>query len=70
MRILVTGGSGFIGTNWVRKRLNEYPDDDILNIDKLTSVKYLGRKLADSFKNDWKKLKTDLFEIFFGYFNF
>ena len=26
MMILVTGGSGFIGTNWCRKRLKEYPD--------------------------------------------
>ena len=36
MNILVTGGSGFIGSNWIRKRLKEYPDDIICNIDKLT----------------------------------
>jgi len=36
MNILVTGGSGFIGTNWIRKRLKEYPEDTICNIDKLT----------------------------------
>jgi dTDP-glucose 4,6-dehydratase len=36
MKILVTGGSGFIGKNFILKRLNEYNDDIILNIDKLT----------------------------------
>ncbi|CAD6493473.1 MAG: GDP-L-fucose synthase [Candidatus Argoarchaeum ethanivorans] len=36
MRILVTGGSGFIGSNFVRYMLNEHPDDVIINLDKLT----------------------------------
>tara|TARA_Y100001970_G_scaffold288280_1_gene415135 strand:- start:54 stop:992 length:939 start_codon:yes stop_codon:yes gene_type:complete len=36
MKILVTGGSGFIGKNYILKRLDEYPDDVILNVDKLT----------------------------------
>ena len=36
MKILVTGGSGFIGKNYILKRLEEYTDDVILNIDKLT----------------------------------
>ena len=56
MRILVTGGSGFIGTNWVRKRLNEYPDDDILNIDKLT---YASNK-EDIVSDKYKHLKIDI----------
>ena len=29
MKILVTGGSGFIGKNYILKRLNEYPNDII-----------------------------------------
>ncbi|CAD6491131.1 MAG: GDP-L-fucose synthase [Candidatus Argoarchaeum ethanivorans] len=36
MRILITGGSGFIGSNFVRYMLNEHPDDVIINLDKLT----------------------------------
>lgn len=36
MRILVTGGCGFIGSNFVRLILDEYPHDEILNLDKLT----------------------------------
>lgn len=32
----MTGGSGFIGSNFVRYMLNEHPDDVIINLDKLT----------------------------------
>ncbi len=34
--LLVTGGSGFIGSNFVRYYLNRYPEDHIINLDKLT----------------------------------
>jgi len=36
MKILVTGGAGFIGSNFVKYILNKYPDYKIVNIDKLT----------------------------------
>ena len=36
MNILITGGAGFIGSNFVRFTLREYPDDRVVNIDKLT----------------------------------
>ncbi|MBM3282929.1 dTDP-glucose 4,6-dehydratase [Candidatus Gottesmanbacteria bacterium] len=36
MRLLVTGGSGFIGTNFILYWLEHHPEDSILNIDKLT----------------------------------
>lgn len=36
MNLLVTGGSGFIGSNFVRYIINKYPDYRIINIDKLT----------------------------------
>lgn len=36
MRLLVTGGAGFIGSNFVFYWLKKYPQDTIINLDKLT----------------------------------
>lgn len=36
MKLLVTGGAGFIGTNFIKYWLKEYPNDDIVNLDLLT----------------------------------
>jgi len=35
-RVLVTGGAGFIGSNFVRMVLSEHPDCFVVNLDKLT----------------------------------
>jgi dTDP-glucose 4,6-dehydratase len=46
MKLLVTGGAGFIGSNYVRARLDAHPDDEIVVLDALT---YAGSRtsLAD-----------------------
>lgn len=36
MKILVTGGAGFIGSNFIYQILQKYPDDEIVNYDLLT----------------------------------
>lgn len=36
MRLLVTGGAGFIGSNFIRHILSKYPQYKIVNLDKLT----------------------------------
>ena len=36
MKILVTGGAGFIGTNFIKYWLKYHPEDSIVNLDKLT----------------------------------
>jgi dTDP-glucose 4,6-dehydratase len=36
MKVLVTGGAGFIGSNFIRYFISTYPEYEILNIDKLT----------------------------------
>jgi len=41
MRILVTGGAGFIGCNFVHHLVNEHSDDEVVVLDKLT---YAGRR--------------------------
>lgn len=41
MKILVTGGAGFIGSNFVRYWLQRHPEDVVVNFDKLT---YAGNR--------------------------
>ncbi|HYM64875.1 MAG TPA: dTDP-glucose 4,6-dehydratase [Candidatus Sulfotelmatobacter sp.] len=36
MKLLVTGGAGFIGSNFILYWLKKYPEDSIVNLDKLT----------------------------------
>lgn len=36
MRLLVTGGAGFIGSNFIRYALGKYPELKVVNLDKLT----------------------------------
>lgn len=41
MKLLVTGGAGFIGTNFVRYWVDRYPEDEIAVLDKLTYAGHL-----------------------------
>lgn len=41
MKLLVAGGAGFIGSNFVRRRVETRPDDSVRVLDKLT---YAGRR--------------------------
>ena len=36
MKLLVTGGAGFIGSNFIRYMLNKHPEVEIVNMDILT----------------------------------
>jgi dTDP-glucose 4,6-dehydratase len=36
MKLLITGGLGFIGSNFIRQIMNKYPDYKIINLDKMT----------------------------------
>src|SRR5688572_5636029 len=46
MKLLVTGGAGFIGSNFIRWVLDAHPDDTVVNLDKLTYAGNLSN-LAD-----------------------
>jgi dTDP-glucose 4,6-dehydratase len=36
MKLLITGGLGFIGSNFIRYWLTHHPEDEIINLDKVT----------------------------------
>ncbi|MCM8804884.1 MAG: dTDP-glucose 4,6-dehydratase, partial [Candidatus Omnitrophica bacterium] len=60
MKIVVTGGAGFIGSNFIKYILQQHPDYKIFNIDKLT---YAGNleNLKEVEKNpNYKFLKKDI----------
>ncbi|EKD94512.1 MAG: hypothetical protein ACD_26C00034G0047 [uncultured bacterium] len=45
-KLLVTGGAGFIGSNFIHYWLNKYPEDSIINFDKLTYAGHLENLLS------------------------
>ena len=47
MRLLITGGAGFIGCNFVRQILVEHPDYEIVVLDKLTSAGWMENLLME-----------------------
>jgi len=60
LKILVTGGAGFIGSNFIRYMLNKYPDYKIVNLDKLTYAGNLDN-LRDIEKDPrYKFIKGDI----------
>lgn len=56
-RILVTGGAGFIGSNFIHYMLETYPEIQIVNLDKLT---YAGN--LDNLKNIADKSRYSFFQ--------
>jgi len=60
MKILVTGGAGFIGSNFVRYVLSQHPEYKIINLDKLTYAGNLDN-LSDMEENpNYEFIKGDI----------
>jgi dTDP-glucose 4,6-dehydratase len=60
MKLLVTGGAGFIGSNFVHYILREHPQDEIINVDSLTYAGNLENlRLVDSNPN-YRFVKADI----------
>ncbi len=63
--LLITGGCGFIGSNYIRYFLNKYSDIKIINIDKLTYAGNLNNTLSFSNHKNYKFLKGDITNVKF-----
>jgi dTDP-glucose 4,6-dehydratase len=60
MKLLVTGGAGFIGSDFVRHVLENYPDDEVIVVDKLTYAGNL-RNLDGVFRDErFRFLRLDV----------
>lgn len=60
MKILVTGGAGFIGGNFVHYMVNKYPEDVIVNLDLLTYAGNLETCKPVEDKPNYKFFRGDI----------
>lgn len=58
--ILVTGGAGFIGSNFIRMVLTEYPNCLVVNLDKLTYAGNLENLAGFTVNENHKFVKGDI----------
>ena len=58
--ILVTGGAGFIGSNYINQTLEEKEDYNIINFDKLTYAGNLENLKISEKKNNYTFVKGDI----------
>lgn len=59
-KILVTGGAGFIGGNFVQYMVNKYPDYDIYNLDLLTYAGDLTKHKDIENKENYHFVRADI----------
>lgn len=60
MKLLITGGAGFMGSNFIRYMLNTYPGLQIVNLDKLTYAGNLDNLLDVEKDQRYTFIKGDI----------
>ncbi len=60
MKLLVTGGAGFIGSNFICYWMSEHPEDEIINLDFLTYAGNLENLKSVEQNKNYKFVKGDI----------
>ncbi len=60
MKLLITGGAGFIGSNFIRYFLDAHPDCAVLNLDKLTYAANLDNLSAIASRPNYQFVQGDI----------
>ncbi len=63
MKLLVTGGAGFIGSNFIRYWLKNHPGDEIINLDKLTYAGHLSSTKDFENNPNYKFVKGNICDL-------
>ena len=63
MKLLVTGGAGFIGSNFIHYWLKNHPDDEIINFDKLTYAGNLDNLKSIEKNPNYTFIKGDIVSV-------
>ena len=60
MKLLVTGGAGFIGSHFVRERFQRHPDDEIVVLDNLTYAGHLDNLAEVKDRPGYRFVRADV----------
>lgn len=62
MKLLITGGSGFIGSNFIKHWFSNHPEDSIINLDKMTYAANPRNLTEFEGKSNYQFIKGDILD--------